>query len=60
MRIGYFTVEAEEDEGGFEIGAGIAFVPKYANRVQLQLRYDAYRSDNTVDHDLVGKIRIGF
>ena len=55
-----FTVEAEEDDGGFEIGVGIAFVPKYANRLQLQLRYDAYRSDNTVDHDLVGKIRIGF
>ncbi|GEM_PF-3550744 len=55
-----FTVEAEENDGGFEIGAGISFVPKYANRLQLQLRYDAYRSDNTVDHNLVGKIRIGF
>ena len=55
-----FTVDAKEDAGGFEIGAGVVFVPKNANRLQLELNYDVYRGAHTVDHDLVGRIRIGF
>ncbi|MCR9094958.1 MAG: autotransporter outer membrane beta-barrel domain-containing protein [bacterium] len=55
-----FTVEAKEDAGGFEIGTGVSFSPKYVNRLQFQLRYDVYRASHTVDHDLSARIRIGF
>ena len=55
-----FTVEAKEDAGGFEIGTGVTFSPKYVNRLQFQLRYDVYRASHTLDHDLSARIRIGF
>jgi len=55
-----FEVEGEEDSGGFEVGVGISFTPKNANRLQLDLRYDVFRSENTLEHDLVAKIRFGF
>ena len=55
-----FEVEAEEDSGGFEVGVGISFTPKNANRLQFDLRYDVFRSENTLEHDLVAKIRFGF
>lgn len=55
-----FTVGAKEDAGGFEVGAGLSFAPKYANRLQLQLRYDLYRASHTLDHDLTARLRIGF
>lgn len=55
-----FTVDAKEDAGGFEVGLGVAFAPKYANRLQFQLRYDVYRASHTLDQDLVARIRFGF
>ena len=58
--VGSFSVDADEDDGGFEIGAGVSFVPENANRLQFDLRYDAYRASHTVEHDLVAKVRIGF
>ena len=58
--VGNFEVEGEEDSGGFEVGAGISFIPKNANRLQFDLRYDVFRSENTLEHDLVAKVRFGF
>ncbi len=55
-----FTIEGKEDKGGFEVSAGLAFEPEAANRLQFELRYDAYRSAHTVQHDLVAKVRLGF
>jgi outer membrane autotransporter protein len=55
-----FTIDGKEDKGGFEIGTGVTFVPEHANRLQFDLRYDAYRASHTVEHDLVAKVRIGF
>lgn len=55
-----FTVGAREDAGGLEVGVGVSFVPKYADRLQFDLRYDAYRAAHTVDHDLFAQVRIGF
>lgn len=55
-----FKVEGEEDSGGFEVGAGVSFIPKNANRLQFDLRYDVFRSENTLEHDLVAKVRFGF
>ncbi|MEZ7981799.1 MAG: autotransporter domain-containing protein [Myxococcota bacterium] len=57
---GNFEVEGEEDSGGFEVGAGVSFIPKNANRLQFDLRYDVFRSENTLEHDLVAKVRFGF
>ena len=57
---GKFEVEGEEDSGGFEVGVGVSFIPKNANRLQFDLRYDVFRSENTLEHDLVAKIRFGF
>jgi hypothetical protein len=55
-----FSVDGDEDEGGFEVGAGLSFVPKNANRLQFDLRYDFFRGPETLEHDLVAKVRIGF
>ena len=58
--VGGFRVEAEEDDGGFEVEAALSFVPKHANRLQFDLRYDLYRAAHTLDHDLTARVRIGF
>jgi hypothetical protein len=58
--VGDYRVEAKEDQGGLEIEAGISFVPEHANRLQFDLRYEAYRASHTVDHNLVAKVRFGF
>lgn len=55
-----FSVQAKEDAGGFELGAGLTFAPKYANRLQIQIGYDLYRASHTLDHDLTARLRIGF
>jgi len=55
-----FSVEGKEDKGGLEIGAGLSFVPENANRLQFDVRYEAYRSSHTLDHNLLAKILIGF
>jgi len=55
-----FRVSGDEDDGGAEIGAGISFTPKGANRLQFDVRYDAFVGEHTVEHDLVGRVMIGF
>ena len=55
-----FSVQAKEDAGGFELGAGLTFAPKHANRLEIQIGYDLYRASHTLDHDLTARIRIGF
>ena len=55
-----FTIEGKEDKGGFEIAAGLSFVPEKADRLQFDVRYDAYRSSHTLEHDIVARVRLGF
>ena len=55
-----FTIESQEDKGGFEVSAALAFEPEAANRLQFQFRYDAYRASHTLQHDLVARVRLGF
>ncbi len=55
-----FRISGEEDDGGAEIGAGISFIPKNANRLQFDLRYDAFVAPHTVEHNLVGRVMVGF
>jgi len=58
--VGGFTVQGEEDEGGAEIGVGLRLVPKDANRLRFDVRYQAYVAENTLEQDLVGQIAIAF
>ena len=58
--VGDFTISGQEDEGGFEVGAGLSFTPSNANRLQFDLRYDAFLASHTVEHNLVGRMLIGF
>lgn len=55
-----FTIKGEEDSGGAELGLGVNFIPKYANRLQFDLRYEAYVAPQTVEHDLFARVLIGF
>jgi uncharacterized protein with beta-barrel porin domain len=55
-----FKIKGKEDNGGFEIGGGVSFIPKNANRLQFDLNYDAYVASHTVAQSLVGRILIGF
>ena len=58
--VGDFTVEGEEDAGGLDVGVGVTFQPKHANRLQLEIRYDLFTGPETLEHDLVAKLRFGF
>jgi len=55
-----FSIDAKEDKGGFEIGTGISFVPEHANRLQFDLRYDAYRASHTVEHNFFARVQMSF
>lgn len=58
--VGDFRITGDEDEGGAEIGVGVSFIPKRANRLQFDVRYDAFVAENTLEQDLVGRVMIGF
>lgn len=55
-----FTIEGREDPGGAEIAAGLSFTPKNANRLQFDVRYEAFLSSHAVTHDLIARAQIGF
>ena len=55
-----FKVKGKEDQGGWEIGAGMSFIPTQANRFQFDLRYDAYVASHTLEHDLTFRVGMGF
>ena len=55
-----FRITGNEDDGGAEIGVGVSFTPKRANRLQFDVRYDAFIAENTLEQDLVGRVMIGF
>jgi uncharacterized protein with beta-barrel porin domain len=58
--VGGFTIQGEEDAGGAEIGVGFRMVPKNANRLRFDLRYQAYVAEHTLEQDLVGQVAISF
>ncbi|MCP4904735.1 MAG: autotransporter domain-containing protein [bacterium] len=58
--VGSFSVDGLEDKGGLEVGAGVSFVPENADRLQFDLRYEAYRAAHTLQHNLVAKVVLGF
>ncbi|MEE8164705.1 MAG: autotransporter outer membrane beta-barrel domain-containing protein [Myxococcota bacterium] len=55
-----FTIQGREDKGGFEIGAGVSFVPSNANRLQMDLRYEAFVASHTLEQTLSFRVSIGF
>ena len=58
--VGDFRIEGDEDDGGAEIGVGVSFTPTHANRLQFDLRYDAFVGPHTLEQDLVGRVTLGF
>ena len=58
--VGGFTIQGKEDAGGAEIGVGFRMVPKYANRMRFDLRYQAYVAEHTLDQDLVAQVGFSF
>jgi uncharacterized protein with beta-barrel porin domain len=57
---GGFRIQGEEDPGGAEIGVGLQLVPRDANRLRFDVRYQAYVAEHTLEQDLVGRIAIAF
>jgi len=55
-----FTIKGQEDAGGAELGAAIRFAPKNANRLQFDLRYEAFVAKHTIAHDLTAQARVSF
>lgn len=55
-----FTIEGKEDAGGVELAAGVSFTPKNANRLQFDLRYEAYLASHTLEQNLVARVQLGF
>ena len=54
------TITGKEDNGGIEIDTGFSFTPENANRLQFDLRYEAFVSSHTVEQNLVGRVQLGF
>jgi hypothetical protein len=57
---GGFRIQGKEDPGGAEIGLGLRLIPAEANRLRLDLRYQAYVAEHTLENDLVAQATIAF
>ncbi|MBK7949016.1 MAG: autotransporter domain-containing protein [Deltaproteobacteria bacterium] len=57
---GGFEIQGKEDPGGAEIGLGLRLIPTDANRLRLDLRYQAYVAEHTLEQDLVAQATIAF
>lgn len=57
---GGFKIQGKEDPGGAEIGLGLRLIPTNANRLRLDLRYQAYVAEHTLENDLVAQATIAF
>lgn len=57
---GGFQIQGKEDPGGAEIGFGLRLIPSEANRLRLDLRYQAYVAEHTLENDLVAQATIAF
>ena len=58
--VGGFTIQGKEDAGGAEIGVGFRMVPKYANRMRFDLRYQTYVAEHTLEQDLLAQVGFSF
>lgn len=57
---GSFTVVGNAPNEGFEIGAGIDWTPRMADRLTFGLRYDVFVWSDVTTQDLVARVRVGF
>ena len=55
-----FTIQGKEDKRGLEFGGGLSFVPTGANRLQIDLRYQAFVASHTLEQDVTVQIGMGF
>jgi uncharacterized protein YhjY with autotransporter beta-barrel domain len=57
---GLFTVRADDASQGFEIGAGVDFTPRMANRLTVGARYDAFVWTGITSHEVMLRLRYSF
>jgi uncharacterized protein with beta-barrel porin domain len=57
---GQFTVYGESPSEGFEVGAGIDWTPRSANRLTFGLRYDVFVWTDVLSQDLTASVRFSF
>jgi hypothetical protein len=57
---GLLVVQADAPAEGFEIGAGVDWTPRAADRLTFGLRYDLFVWTGVTTHDLVGQVRFSF
>ncbi len=55
-----FATHANDADGGFEIAAGIDFIPARANRITVGLYYDGFVWTDINSHDVGINFRFGF
>ena len=58
--VGLLTVTGDAPGMGFEVGAGIDWTPKVADRLTFGMRYDLFAWSGVARHDLVGRVRLSF
>jgi uncharacterized protein with beta-barrel porin domain len=57
---GRSTVFGDDASQGFEVGAGLWFTPKDANRITLGASYDAFVWRDIISHDVKGTVAYSF
>ncbi len=57
---GTFTVDGDAPEMGFEIGGGLDWTPRRADRLTFGVRYDVFVWEDVTSHDLSARVRLGF
>lgn len=57
---GQFTVYGQSPSEGFEVGAGVDWTPRNANRLTFGLHYDAFVWTGVFSQDLTAQVRYSF
>lgn len=57
---GQFTVYGQSPSEGFEVGAGVDWTPRSANRLTFGLRYDVFVWTDVLSNDLTARVRYSF
>lgn len=57
---GQFTVYGQSPSEGFEVGAGLDWTPRAANRLTFGLRYDVFVWTDVLSQDLTANVRYSF
>jgi uncharacterized protein with beta-barrel porin domain len=58
--VGDFAIEGKEDSRGLELAASVSFIPKTADRLQFDLRYETFIAAHTIEQGLNARILVAF